>query len=166
MIVIKGTKITHLHFFMLFGKPHMATTVARMVWLNANGAERQPPWTILKNISTYDSYESKQRKLYVSSHAKRFIITFGQPLGWKTLDTWKWVRILYKELCLIVLRLGFHTMSFFRTIGHVITHLLEQLVELYYEITSGIISLTMLTDIRSLSLIKENSDISLYDRYE
>ena len=45
-------------------------------------------------------------------------------------------------------------------------HLLEQLVEFYYEVTSGILSLTMLTDVRSLPLIKEFSDISLYNRYE
>ena len=123
-IIIQGTEITHFNLLVLFAKSHVAPKVTRMVWRNSNGAERQPPWTILNIVSSYDSYESKQLKLYVSSHAKIYIYynLRPTPLVENTSDTWKWFRILYRELRSIVLRLGFHTiLSFLESIGHIMT---------------------------------------------
>ena len=123
-IIIQGTKITHFNLLVLFAKSHMAPKVTRMVWRNSYGAERQPPWTILNIVSSYDSYESKQLKLYVSSHAKIYIYynLRSTALVENTSDTWKWFRILYRELRSIVLRLGFHTiLSFLGSIGHIMT---------------------------------------------
>ena len=45
-----------------------------MVWFNPNGAERHQPTTVVNNVSSSDSYESKQIKhvkIYVSSNVKR-----------------------------------------------------------------------------------------------
>ena len=83
--IIQGTKITWC-------------PSERFIWLqkrsgwfsyNANGTERQPPWTIFNAVSYYDSYEAKQLKLNNSSHTKKYTYYNLRPTAMveSTLDT-------------------------------------------------------------------------------
>ena len=119
---------------MLFGKPHFnciqGGQEARMVWSNANGAERQTSRTVfcfyLPMIDMNPSDLSCVYSIlcYVSSHAKRYnvtpIVTFDQPLWWKALEVRESAPEDNDLHSIVLCHGGFHTiMSFLGCIGHV-----------------------------------------------